>query len=55
VARGYTDYLYEQEPNYMSVAGDPFAAEHYYEGYGLAAYKLGNLTMSVEQEQLAAR
>jgi hypothetical protein len=39
----------------MSVAGDLFAAEHYYEGYGLAVYELGDLTMSVEQEQLEAR
>jgi hypothetical protein len=51
MARGYADYVYRQERNYMSVAGDPlaggpFAAEHYREGYELAAHELGDLTMS---------
>ena len=55
-ARGYADYVYRQERNYMSVVGDPlvgdplaggsFAAEHYREGYDLAAHELGDLTMS---------
>jgi hypothetical protein len=30
----------------MSVVGDPVAAEHYREGYELATYELGDLTMS---------
>jgi hypothetical protein len=47
VARGYADYVYRQkEPNYMNVVGDPFAAEHYREGYELAGHELGDLTMS---------
>jgi hypothetical protein len=47
MARGYADYVYRQEePNYMSVVGDPFAAEHYRQGYELAAYELGDLTVS---------
>jgi hypothetical protein len=46
MARGYADYVYRQELNYLSVVGDPFAAEHYREGYELAAYELGDLTMN---------
>ena len=46
MARGYADYVYRQPPTYMSVAGDPFAAEHYCEGYNLAAYELGDVSMS---------
>jgi hypothetical protein len=46
MARGYADHVYRQERNYMSVVGDPFAAEHYREGRELAAHELGNLTMS---------
>jgi hypothetical protein len=45
-ARGYADYVYRKELNYMSVVGDPVAAEHYREGYELATYELGDLTMS---------
>jgi hypothetical protein len=45
-ARGYADYVYGQKPNHMSRADDPFATEHYREGYELAAYELGDLTMS---------
>jgi len=57
VARGYVDYVYEQELDYVSVVGDVLAADHYREGHDLAAYKLGDLTMSIEeeeQEELAA-
>jgi hypothetical protein len=46
MARGYADYVYRQEFGYMGVIGDPFAAEHYWEGYELAALELGDLTMS---------
>jgi hypothetical protein len=47
MARGYADYVYgQEEPNYMSVVGDPFAAEHYRQGYELAAHELGDLTVS---------
>jgi hypothetical protein len=46
MARGYVDYVYKQERNHMSVVGNPFAAEHYREGYELAAHELGDLTMS---------
>jgi hypothetical protein len=53
MARGYADYVYGQEPNYIGVVGDPFAAEHYYEGYGLAAYEVGDLTMSIGEELAA--
>ncbi len=53
IARGYVDYVYRQELNYMSVVGDPLAAEHYREGYELAACELGDLTMSVEGELTA--
>jgi hypothetical protein len=46
-ARGYADYVYgREEPDYMGVVGDPFAAEHYREGFELAAHELGDLTMS---------
>ena len=55
MARGYADYAHGQEPNYVSVVGSPFAAEHYHEGYGLAAYELGDLTMRTgEEQELAA-
>jgi hypothetical protein len=46
MARGYADYVYRLEGTYMSVVGDPFAAEHYREGCELAAHELGDLTMS---------
>ena len=42
LARGYKDYALGNEPDYASVAGEPFAANHYHEGYGLAQYELGN-------------
>jgi hypothetical protein len=45
-ARGYADYVYRQECNYMRAVGDPFAAEHYREGRELAAHELGDLKMS---------
>ncbi len=54
VARGYVDYVYRQEPNYISVVGEPIAVEHHREGYELAAYELGDLRMSVEEEASAA-
>ena len=54
VARGYVDYAYGRGPDHASVVGEPFAAEHYHEGYGLAAYELGALRMSIEEEELAA-
>ena len=46
-----SDHRCRQERNYMStvsepLAGGPFAAEHYREGYELAAHELGDLTMS---------
>jgi hypothetical protein len=53
MARGYVDYVYRQELDYMSVVGDPLAVEHYYEGYRLAAYELGDLTMSINEELAA--
>jgi hypothetical protein len=46
MARGYADYVYRQERNYMSVAGESFAAEHYREDRELAAHELGNPMMS---------
>ncbi len=46
VARGYADYVYKQELDYIDVVGDPFAAEHYHDGRELAAHELGDLTMS---------
>jgi hypothetical protein len=51
MARGYADYVYRRERNYMSMVGDPlaggsFAAEQYRGGYELAAHELGDLTMS---------
>jgi hypothetical protein len=52
MARGYTDYACGQEPDYFSVVGEPFAAEHYYEGYELAAYELGDLRMSTQEENV---
>jgi hypothetical protein len=54
MAKGYRDYVYRREPDYISVAGEPFAAEHYHEGYELAAYELGNLRMSTQEEEVAA-
>jgi hypothetical protein len=36
------------------VVDEPFAAEHYYEGRELAAYELGDLRMSTQEEDLAA-
>jgi hypothetical protein len=54
MARGYVDYVYRQEPNYISVVGEPITAEHYREGYELAAYELGDLRMSVEEEEASA-
>jgi hypothetical protein len=46
-ARGYADYVYGQEErNHASAVSGPFAAEHYREGYELAAHELGDLTMS---------
>jgi hypothetical protein len=53
MARGYVDHVYRQELNYMSVVGDLVAAEHYRKGYELAAYELGDLTMSIEGELTA--
>jgi hypothetical protein len=50
MARGYVDYVYRHELDYTSVEGNQFAAEHYREGYELAAYELGDLTMSTEEE-----
>jgi hypothetical protein len=50
MARGYVDYVYGHEPDYVSVVGEPLTAEHYHEGYGLAAYELGNLRMSKEEK-----
>ena len=52
MARGYTDYVYRQEPDYASVVGEPLAADHYYEGYELAAYELGDLRMSTQEENV---
>ena len=42
--RGYADYAAGREPDHEGAVGDPFAADHYYEGYGLAVYELGNAT-----------
>ncbi len=46
MARGYADYVYRQERNYMGVVGAPFAAEQYRGGRELAARELGDLTIS---------
>jgi hypothetical protein len=46
MARGYVDYVYRQESDHTGVVGDSLAAKHYREGYELAAYELGDLTMS---------
>ncbi len=46
MARGYADYVYRKELDYMRVVGDPLAARHYREGHKLAAHELGDLTMS---------
>lgn len=52
---GYADYAAGLEPDYMSVAGEPLAADHYHEGYGLAAYELGPVTINGnEVEEVAA-
>src|ERR1051325_10573332 len=50
MSKGYRDYVYRQEPDYISVASEPFAAEHYHEGYALAAYELGDLRMSTQEK-----
>jgi len=50
MARGYVDYVYRQELDYAGAVGNPFAAEHYREGYDLAAYELGDLTLSIEEK-----
>ncbi len=47
MARGYADYVYKQERDYMDVMGDAFATEQYHEGRELAAHELGDLTMSL--------
>jgi hypothetical protein len=46
MARGYADYVYRKELDYMRVVGDPLAAGHYREGHDLAAHELGDLTAS---------
>jgi hypothetical protein len=50
MTRGYADYAYGQEPDYTSVVGEPFAAEHYHEGYALAPYELSDLRMSTDEK-----
>jgi hypothetical protein len=52
--RGYADHAAGRQPNHESVVGEPYAAEHYHEGYRLAAYELGDLRMSTQEEELAA-
>jgi hypothetical protein len=42
--RGYADYASGKTPDYARVAGLPFEASDYYEGYALASYELGNIT-----------
>ena len=49
LARGYADYAAGRELAYDSVLADPFAAEHYQEGYVLAAYELGTTTSTIEE------
>jgi hypothetical protein len=46
--RGYTDYASGKSPDSASVAGLPFEACYYHEGYALASYELGNLTTTEE-------
>ena len=48
--RGYADHAAGRQPNHESVVGEPYAAEHYHQGYRLAAYELGNVTMSIVEE-----
>jgi hypothetical protein len=48
LARGYADYAAGRELAHEKGVGDPFAAEHYHEGYRLAAYELGNTTSTIE-------
>ncbi len=47
--RGYADYASGKTPDYANVAGLPFEASDYYEGYELASYELGNITTTVER------
>jgi hypothetical protein len=49
LARGYADYAAGRELAHESVLADPFAAEHYHEGYVLAAYELGTTTSIIEE------
>ena len=42
--RGYADYASGKTPDCANVAGLPFEASDYYEGYALASYELGNIT-----------
>ncbi len=51
--RGYAGYASGKTPNYASVAGLPFEASDYYEGYALAPYELGNFTTT--EEKVGAR
>jgi hypothetical protein len=51
--RGYADYASGKTPDYAGVAGLPFEASDYYEGYALASYELGNITTT--EEEVAAR
>ena len=46
--RGYADYASGKTPDSTSVAGLPFEACDYHEGYALASYELGNLTTTEE-------
>jgi hypothetical protein len=47
--RGYADYASGKTPDYASVAGLPFEASDYHEGYALASYELGNITTTEEK------
>ena len=47
--RGYADYASGKSPDYANVAGLPFEASDYYEGYALASYELGNITTTEEK------
>jgi hypothetical protein len=49
--RGYADCASGKTPDYTNVAGLPFEASDYYEGYALASYELGNITT---EEKVAA-
>jgi hypothetical protein len=51
--RGYAGYASGKTPDYASVAGLPFEASDYYEGYALASYELGNFTTT--EEKVGAR